>query len=104
MDIKASGNAAIVKNKALTKKLSPEDIAQRVAGKFGNKASIKKAAPAPAVDTKVELNSKETITHSDVGSNNPASELTKEKLRGLLKGGGFDFNGKERKALAEILK
>lgn len=87
------------------KKLTQEEIAQKIASKFGPKSEIKKAAPANvSKGDSVEINSKETMAHGDIGKNDPNSELTREKLRGLLKGGGFQFNDKERNALAQILK
>ena len=43
------------------------------------------------------------ILKSDVGSNNPASDVTQEKLRLILKNGGFSFNQKEQAALSQIL-
>ena len=98
-----SGNSQNQVSKA-PEKLSSDDIAAKVAAKFGKEAQVKKAAPKPDPDTKVELNTQEAVAHSDIGNNDPNSELTKEKLRGLLKAGGFDFNDKERKALSQILK
>ena len=41
---------------------------------------------------------------SDIGDNNPASLMTQEKLKSLLKSGAFHFNENEKKVLAEILK
>ena len=41
---------------------------------------------------------------SAVGANNPASSMTQEKLKSLLKSGAFHFNENEKKVLAEILK
>jgi len=39
----------------------------------------------------------------DIKENNPDSDLTQAKLKGLIKTGGFNFSDKERSALAEIL-
>ena len=86
------------------KKLSAEDIAAKVARKFGKEAEVKKASPTPKQEDSAEISKKETLAHGDIGENNPNSDVTREKLKGLLKSGGFDFNDKERKALAQILK
>ena len=89
-----------------SKKLSADEIAAKVASKFGKEAVIKKKdppKPSAEVDT-ADIHSKETVAHGDIGKNDPNSELTREKLKGILKGGGFNFNDKERKALAQILK
>ena len=91
-------------NKSEPKKLSSEEIAQKIRGKFGKEAQIKKAAPKPSPAATAEIRSQETIAHGDVGLNDPKAEETREKLKGMLTGGGFQFNDKERKALAEILK
>ena len=39
----------------------------------------------------------------DIKSNNPNSEETKDKIKGLLVTGSFNFNEKEKAALQEIL-
>ncbi|MBT4790748.1 MAG: hypothetical protein HON90_04190 [Halobacteriovoraceae bacterium] len=89
------------------KKLSKNDIQQKIQAKFGEKAQVKKAKP-PVVD-KVELESSGVKSSNkpgfgDVGVNDPNAEMTQEKLKGILKSGGFDFNERERKALTTILK
>lgn len=104
MDLKVTNGNIQNQKAAAPKKLSPDEIAQKIAGKFGKTAEIKKPAPKITPDTTTEINSQETIAHSDIDKNDPSSELTREKLRGLLTGGGVMFNDKERKALAEILK
>lgn len=97
MTIKVNSNVP----SQVERKLSPEEIKQKITQKFGNEAKPKKAVP---VADKVEINSKETVAHSDIGKNDPNSEITREKLKTILKVGGFDFNDKERSALAQILK
>ncbi|MBD65469.1 MAG: hypothetical protein CME62_09700 [Halobacteriovoraceae bacterium] len=92
-------------SKKAPKKLSQEDIKAKIAAKFGEKAKPQKAVPKE----KVEINSK-GVSHSseenfgDIQGNNPESEVTQEKLKDLLKSGGFHFNDRERKVLGEILK
>ena len=39
----------------------------------------------------------------DIGKNDPTDTVTQEKLKGLLRSGGFNFNQKERAALKDIL-
>lgn len=94
--------------KATPKKLGNEDIKAMLKAKFGDK--IKKKAPRPVEKEDVDLHSKKGVSSSDepefgdVKSNNPKSKLTQEKLKGILKMGGFNFNDKERQALSKILK
>jgi len=89
------------------KKMSKADIEQMVKAKFGKVAQ--KKAPPP-IEEKVELSSKKGVSNSDeenfgdIHKNSPDSEVTQEKLKSILKGGGFNFNDRERKALSEILK
>lgn len=98
-------------------KISQEEIMAKVEAKFGKKA-VKKpaeaeaAAPAPKSDS-IEISKAAKIKKSiddkdvvigDIGKNDPAEDITKEKLKGLIKSGGFNFSDKEREALGEILK
>lgn len=98
-----AGSAQSINNKP--KKMSKEDIEARVRAKFGKVAE--KKAPEPKPDT-TEIHSK-GVSHSDeesfgdIKQNDPGSDITQEKLRGILKNGGFNFNDKERKALGQIL-
>lgn len=86
------------------KKLSAEEIQAKIAAKFGREAEIKKAPPKPKTQDNANISKQETVAHGDIGNNDPNSDVTREKLKGLLKSGGFKFNDKERKALAQILK
>lgn len=43
------------------------------------------------------------LLKSDVENNDPNAEVTRGKLKDLLRSGGFNFNPKERKALSQIL-
>ena len=97
---------APAKQPAQPEKLSNDDIAAKIRAKFGKTAEIKKVIPK--VEDKVELNSKGVVSSDeeefgDIGKNDPKSEVTQERLKGLLKGNGFNFSDKERKALGEIL-
>jgi hypothetical protein len=92
------------------KKLSKEDIAAKVAAKFGKK-SLPKKVEKPKVDEAEVSNKakqKEAVAKDDavgdIGKNDPNSEMTQEKLKAVLKSGAFAFNDKERKALSQILK
>lgn len=100
MTIKVNSNVSTPKQQ----KLSPDEIKQKIARKFGKEAEIKKAEPKAKTVDQVEINSKDTVAHGDIGKNDPASEITKEKLRGILQAGAFNFNDKERSALGQILK
>jgi hypothetical protein len=73
-----------------------------------------KVAMIPQPPVKVEVSSKskiipkgtnaaEHLLKSDIASNRPDDEMTQEKLKGLLRTGGFSFSDKERKALSSIL-
>lgn len=88
------------KAKQSSKKLTKSDIQARIQARFGKQAELKQ--PRVVQDT-VELNSKGSSASADADNNDPDSTVTRDKLRGILKAGGFDFNAKERKALSEIL-
>ena len=98
-----------VKTKKLAKngkpKLSKSEIEAKIKARFGDKAQKK----APPEKPKVELSNSakeasEDFVTGDIGSNNPESDVTQEKLKSILKSGGFGFNDRERKVLANILK
>ena len=95
-----------------SEKMSRADVQEKIKQKFGDsfKAPVKKTEP---VEDKVEIQTKKTdVTEeeahvglkSDIGKNDPDSEVTQEKLKSLLQTGAFQFNDRERKALGEILK
>ena len=88
-----------------TKKLSKEDIQQKLEAKFGKKIGIEKPkAPKDKVevsdsakaksDTKVI--DKEEVVIGDIGKNDPTDGITQEKLKGILRTGAFGFSDKER--------
>lgn len=85
-----------------------DKIKARVQEKFGIKIGEKKQEKAEGKDVMVSINSKgekkvKEEAFGDIKSNNPADENTQEKLKGLLRTGGFHFNAKERAALGAIL-
>lgn len=86
--------------------LKKEEILKKVRAKFGDKAKPKKAAPKEKVEVSNKGKQKSQVgddDFGDIGKNNPQSEVTKEKLRAILKTGAFAFNDAERGALNDIL-
>lgn len=88
--------------------LEKEALRARIAEKFGDKFKDKKTKPKQDL---VELsNSAKKDAHidpdgfGDIKKNDPKSESTQAKLKGLLRAGGFNFSEKERSVLSEILK
>jgi hypothetical protein len=99
-----------VHNKTL-KNSSKEDIQSKIKEKFGKDFSDKKAVKTDGPAATVELSAKSKgVTNSteeafgDIQKNDPNSPETQEKLKGLLRSGGFDFSEKERQVLSQILK
>lgn len=89
------------------KKLTKEQIKAKLSEKFGEKIRTQGPKKQKTEDS-VEVKGKPTVDHTglktDIATNDPSSAETQEKLRSILKSGGFDFNQKERKALADILE
>lgn len=87
------------------KELSNDEILAKVKEKFGNKASPKKAPPTEKVEVSKNAQQKAQVEegNGDIGKNDPKSEVTREKLRAILKTGGFSFSDSERTALNKIL-
>jgi hypothetical protein len=48
-------------------------------------------------------NTADYVLNSDVASNKPDAAETREKLKGVLSGGSFNFSDKERDVLSKIL-
>lgn len=91
------------------KKLSPDEIKAKIKSKFGKdlneKPKMKEEVPTDTADIKTKgVSSSKEANFGDVGKNDPNSDLTQNKLKDLLKTGGFQFNERERKALSQILK
>lgn len=87
---------------------SKEEIKARIQKEFGIKIGKKPAAKSEKSDTVVSIDSKgkkevKDDGFGDIKNNHPGSDITQEKLRGILRSGAFDFNSKERKALDSIL-
>lgn len=88
------------------KNISREDILAKVKSKFGDKAAPKKTAPKEKVEVSKNAKQKEQVESKefgDIGKNDPNSDMTKEKLRGILKTGAFNFSDAERSTLNDIL-
>lgn len=96
------------KNTGKNKKLSQDEVKAKIKAKFGDKALAKK--PKPKVEDKADIKTKTGVKNStekdfgDIGTNDPNSQLTHDKLKDVLKSGAFHFNDKERATLAKILK
>lgn len=88
-------------------KLSQSEVNERIKAKFGNKILHKKARPK--IVDKADIQTKGGISNSteddfgDIKANDPSSQLTHDKLKGILKSGAFNFNDRERSTLAKIL-
>lgn len=89
-----------------SKTKAQDELRAKIEAKFGE---IKKPGPKK-IEDKVEISKKEAVKvqgeegFGDLASNDPQSEETQEKLRGILQAGAFNFSDKERAALGEILK
>lgn len=90
--------------------ISKAEIQKRLKDKFGDKfetLASKKEEVKDEVNIvskkRIEKDLKEEPVIGDIGKNDPKSETTQEKLRGILRTGAFHFNDKERGALQEIL-
>lgn len=90
---------------------SQDEIKAKIKAKFGKDLDDKPVAKE--ADTRVELSSnaksKGVSNNSeegfgDIKNNDPKSPETQEKLKSLLKTGGFNFSDKERQVLSQILK
>jgi hypothetical protein len=107
--MEVSSNQVKSKPKNLAKngkpKLSKAEIEAKIMARFGDKAQKKVAPEKPKVEiSNSAKDSVEEVTTGDIGTNNPDSDITQEKLKSILKSGGFGFNDRERKVLANILK
>lgn len=78
-----------------------------ITGEAEKALAQRKANPnSPAAQAQLKSNKPKVIAtelKSDVGLNKPNDPGTQEKLKGLLKSGGFNFSDKERDALSSIL-
>lgn len=97
-----------LKAERLELQTNKDKIKAKLAEKFGDKFKPVKKGDSTVVISKeahekAEKAKAEKAIEGDIKSNDPNSEETKEKLRGLLMSGTFAFNDKERDALNEIL-
>lgn len=88
---------------------SKSSLKNKLKAKFGNKFSKAEKLNKLKELEKVEVSKKSKklanseSSFGDVKDNNPQSDLTQAKLKGLIRSGGFQFNDKEREALSKIL-
>ncbi|EQC47424.1 hypothetical protein [Bacteriovorax sp. Seq25_V] len=75
----------------------PEDLVVE------RKSAIKKPEKNKEVKEAPENTDKSVVLKSDVDKNDPNDPNVQEKLKTLLKTGGFAFSQKEKEALAQIL-
>ncbi len=101
-----------LQSQAPDKKLDPKAMVnEKLKAKFGKSFEPKsKESSQNKNDTEVVISEQAKQKHvvskeefGDVKKNAPDSEVTQEKLKGLLQNGAFSFNDKERQALQEIL-
>ncbi|MCT4641958.1 MAG: hypothetical protein N4A33_06625 [Bacteriovoracaceae bacterium] len=102
--MKVNSQGQISQKKSLSKK---DAIKERLKAKFGKSfkgAKEKNIEISKKAKAKDKKNSEiEDSFKSDIGQNNPESQVTQEKLKSLLRSGAFQFNDAERRALGEIL-
>ncbi len=65
------------------------------------KDAAKKVKAAQNAET--EAGNDPNLVNEGNFTNDPKSDVTKEKLRGLIEGNGFNFSDKERQVLGKIL-
>lgn len=88
---------------------SKSSIEEKLKAKFGNKfdkaetINDKNKVEKEKVEISKRALSKSKENVGDISDNSPSSDLTQEKLKGLIRSGGFNFNDKEREALSNIL-
>jgi hypothetical protein len=79
-------------------------LQQKLAAKFGDRfKAVKKKDDTVVISKEAALRAEEAKDSSSIKSDDPNSEKTKDKLKGLMRTGDFKFNDKEREALEEIL-
>lgn len=108
-----TAKANVVQNDRPAKDDEKEAVKARIREKFGVELGKKIEAKKPdetkeGGDVVVSVDSKgkkkvEGEVFGDIKKNDPGSDVTQEKLKGLLRSGGFHFNNKERAALDAIL-
>lgn len=94
------------KHQLLKRRLTPEQIRDKVQQhKMKNSSSSDDSSKISISQEAKELNKKtDHILESDIRENNPSNPATTERLKELVKSGGFHFSKKERAVLGEILK
>lgn len=84
----------------LNRKRFPQAEVQQVAKPPEAQPIEQTQAEGPAYDSP---NTDDYTIQSDIANNDPNSDVTREKLKGILSAGGFSFNPKERDVLSKIL-
>lgn len=100
-------NGAVGQQIATQKDKAKLELQKKLQAKFGDKVIPKKKPKVDEAEISDKAKKKVAIgadEFGDIKSNNPTSEETREKLKGLLKTGAFNFSEKERAALKDILK
>jgi len=79
-------------------------LQQKLAAKFGDKfQAVKNKDDTVVISKEAALKAEEAKDSASIKSDDPNSEETKAKLKGLMRTGDFNFNDKEQEALEEIL-
>lgn len=92
--------------------ISEEQVRKKIEAKFGKEILEKPKKDEAQISQKskqlsqaeTKIIDKDDVVIGDIGKNNPADSVTQDKLKHLIRSGGFSFNEKERLALQEILK
>lgn len=90
----------MTKKEPPVKNLSDDEIIAKLRAKKSAKESSE-TKKTPETNQKEEKD--DMLLKSDVGSNNPNDPEVREKLKGILKSGAFNFSQKERDTLSKIL-
>lgn len=89
---------------------SPKDrrkeLEKKLAAKFGDDFKLSKKNKSKSVVVSIDRKGEAKVSEDgfgDIKNNDPSSDVTREKLKSILKTGAFEFDPKERQALGEIL-
>ena len=92
------------RNSSVSKRLSESEIRAKIRDLETNNDDYKLeiSTPKKEIPQETDLES-EAPPVSDIGVNDPNSEVTQEKLRQVLRSNAFGFSDKERETLSSIL-
>jgi hypothetical protein len=93
-----SVSASDIKAKLEAKRKQEGDQAQKT---IATKLELSGQKPAQKID---QDSPDPIIGKSDVAKNDANDPVTQEKLKALIKNGGFSFNSKEKEVLSQILE